>query len=97
MRTRRLGNNHLEMSAMGLGCWAMSHAYGPADEKESLATTTKKTAENGGNSCRYLIGDFKSLSKSTKPSVALISIPIAIPTPKGLFLGHRRLQLMVLS
>jgi len=38
MDTRRLGNNHLEVSAIGLGCWGMSHAYGPADEKESLAT-----------------------------------------------------------
>ena len=38
MHTRRLGNNPLEVSAMGLGCWGMSHAYGPADEKESLAT-----------------------------------------------------------
>ena len=41
MHTRRLGNNHLEVSAMGLGCWGMSHAYGPADEKESLATMEK--------------------------------------------------------
>ncbi len=38
MHTRRLGKNHLAVSAMGLGCWGMSHAYGPADEKESLAT-----------------------------------------------------------
>ena len=38
MDTRRLGNNHLEVSAIGLGCWGMSHAYGPADEKESVAT-----------------------------------------------------------
>ena len=38
MLTRRLGKNHLAVSAMGLGCWGMSHAYGPADEKESLAT-----------------------------------------------------------
>jgi len=41
MQTRRLGNNHLEVSAIGLGCWGMSHAYGPADKKESLATMEK--------------------------------------------------------
>lgn len=38
MRKRVLGNNHLEVSSIGLGCWGMSHAYGKADEKESLAT-----------------------------------------------------------
>ena len=37
-----MGNNHLPaglcIPAMGLGCWGMSDAYGPADEKESIAT-----------------------------------------------------------
>jgi aryl-alcohol dehydrogenase-like predicted oxidoreductase len=38
MRKRILGKDHLEVSSIGLGCWGMSHAYGKADEKESLAT-----------------------------------------------------------
>jgi aryl-alcohol dehydrogenase-like predicted oxidoreductase len=38
MLNRILGNNHLTVSSMGLGCWGMSHAYGKANEKESLAT-----------------------------------------------------------
>ncbi|WP_299983715.1 aldo/keto reductase [Desulfobacula sp.] len=38
MRKRTLGKNHLEISSIGLGCWGMSHAYGKADEKESIAT-----------------------------------------------------------
>ncbi len=38
MKNRVLGNNHLTVSSLGLGCWGMSHAYGKADEKESLAT-----------------------------------------------------------
>jgi aryl-alcohol dehydrogenase-like predicted oxidoreductase len=38
MHLRWLGNRHLHVSAIGLGCWGMSHAYGPADEQESLAT-----------------------------------------------------------
>lgn len=38
MQNRVLGNNHLSVSSIGLGCWGMSHAYGKADEKESLAT-----------------------------------------------------------
>ena len=41
MQTRKLGNGGLEVSALGLGCMGMSHAYGdPAerDEAESIAT-----------------------------------------------------------
>jgi aryl-alcohol dehydrogenase-like predicted oxidoreductase len=37
-----MGINHLPaglcIPAMGFGCWGMSDAYGPADEKESIAT-----------------------------------------------------------
>ena len=35
---RKLGRQGLEVSAIGLGCLGMSQSYGPADEKESLAT-----------------------------------------------------------
>jgi aryl-alcohol dehydrogenase-like predicted oxidoreductase len=37
MKKRTLGGR-LEVSAIGLGCMGMSHAYGSADEKESFAT-----------------------------------------------------------
>ncbi len=35
---RALGRQGLMVSALGLGCMGMSQSYGPADEKESLAT-----------------------------------------------------------
>jgi len=38
MKTRILGNNGPEISAIGLGCMGMSEFYGPRDEAESLAT-----------------------------------------------------------
>ena len=38
---RKLGSQGLEVSALGLGCMGMSQSYGPADEKESLATIAR--------------------------------------------------------
>jgi aryl-alcohol dehydrogenase-like predicted oxidoreductase len=35
---RKLGRQGLEVSMIGLGCMGMSQSYGPADEKESVAT-----------------------------------------------------------
>ena len=37
MKTRKLGP-HLTVSAVGLGCMGMSHAYGGQDERESIRT-----------------------------------------------------------
>jgi len=38
LKTRRLGSQGLEVSALGLGCMGMSQSYGAADEGESIAT-----------------------------------------------------------
>jgi len=38
MRTRKLGNTNLEVSALGLGCMGLSFGYGPAvDSREGIA------------------------------------------------------------
>ena len=41
MKYRKLGNTAIELSAIGLGCMSMNHAYGIPDDDESLATLNK--------------------------------------------------------
>lgn len=43
MRMRTLGGQGLTVSAIGLGCMGMSQAYGPADDKESIAALHRAT------------------------------------------------------
>jgi aryl-alcohol dehydrogenase-like predicted oxidoreductase len=38
MKTRKLGNTGLDISAIGLGCMSMSPVYGPTDDPSSIAT-----------------------------------------------------------
>src|SRR5215472_16190896 len=48
MERHRFGNSDLTVSAIGLGCYGMSGAYGPADDAESIATI-RRALELGVN------------------------------------------------
>ena len=41
MKYRKLGNTDVDLSAIGLGCMSMNHAYGQPDDDESIATLEK--------------------------------------------------------
>lgn len=46
MRTRILGKD-LEVSAIGLGCMGMSHAYGPAADRKEMTELLSKAVDKG--------------------------------------------------
>jgi aryl-alcohol dehydrogenase-like predicted oxidoreductase len=48
MQKRRLGKSGLEVSALGLGCMAMTNLYGPVDEAEAIATV-REALDAGAN------------------------------------------------
>ena len=47
MQKRILGNNGLEVSAIGLGCMGMSFGYGPAADKKEMITLLHHAVEAG--------------------------------------------------
>jgi len=44
MQKRNLGNNGLEVSAIGLGCMGMSFGYGPAKDKKEMISVIRAAA-----------------------------------------------------
>jgi aryl-alcohol dehydrogenase-like predicted oxidoreductase len=47
MQTRTLGNGHLEVSALGLGCMGMSFSYGPAKDRQEMIALIRAAVERG--------------------------------------------------
>ncbi len=47
MKTRKLGNSGLEVSAIGFGCMGMSSDYGPAGDIKEMIALVHKAVENG--------------------------------------------------
>jgi len=47
MQKRTLGNSGLEVSALGLGCMGLSHAMGPATDKQQAIALIRSAVERG--------------------------------------------------
>src|SRR5260370_2233026 len=47
MQKRTLGNNHLEVSALGLGCMRMSHDESPIPDKQEMIRLLRSAVERG--------------------------------------------------
>ena len=47
MKKRKLGNNGLEVSAIGLGCMGMTHAFPPFPEKKEMISLIRNAVEQG--------------------------------------------------
>jgi aryl-alcohol dehydrogenase-like predicted oxidoreductase len=47
MQSRQLGNSHLEVSALGLGCMSMSFGYGPPADRQDMISLIRSAVERG--------------------------------------------------
>jgi len=47
MQKRKLGNGHLEVSAVGLGCMGMSSGYGPASDRKEMIGVLRAAVDRG--------------------------------------------------
>src|SRR6266511_872159 len=47
MQKRKLGNNNLEVSALGLGCMSMSFGYGPPADKQEMIALIRTAFDRG--------------------------------------------------
>lgn len=47
MQKRKLGNSHLEVSALGLGCMGLSHGYGPPTDTGQAISLIRAAVERG--------------------------------------------------
>jgi aryl-alcohol dehydrogenase-like predicted oxidoreductase len=47
MQKRTLGNNNLEVSAIGLGCMRMSHDESPLPDKQEMIRLLRSAVEHG--------------------------------------------------
>ena len=47
MQKRKLGNQGLEVSALGLGCMGLSHGYGPATDTAQAIALIRAAVEQG--------------------------------------------------
>ena len=47
MQKRKLGNNNLEVSALGLGCMGMSFGYGPAQDEQEMISLIRSAVDLG--------------------------------------------------
>ena len=47
MEKRKLGNNNMEVSAIGLGCMGMSFSYGPPKDRQEMISLIRSAVERG--------------------------------------------------
>src|ERR1044071_5840431 len=93
MQKRKLGQNNLEVSAIGLGCMGMSSGYGPAGEKQAMIAVIKAAVESGVTffDTAEIYGPFKN-EELVGEALAPFRGRVKIATKFGLAIGPEALD-----
>ena len=85
METRTLGTSGLEVSAIGLGCMGMSHAYGPPSDTTEMTALIRDAVERGVTffDTAQLYGPFTN-EELVGPALAPVRDRVVIATKFGL-------------
>ncbi len=99
MQKRKLGNDGLEVSALGLGCMGLSFGLGPATEKEAAIKLIRLAFERGVNffDTAEIYGPFTNeelVGEALAPfrDQAVIATKFGFDTGQGLSLDGKRQQ-----
>lgn len=88
MQKRKLGKSGLEVSAIGLGCMGMDHAYGKPADRNEMVRLIRKAVELGCNFFDTAVVYGESIEKLVGDALAPVREQVVIATKFGIAFEH---------